>query len=172
MDGERERHVNSGLGDMEIRQLKLATRKLLDSFGSLEKAAAHCRVKPSNLSQYQSFEHTAFMPVDVALALEKIAGEPVVTRELARIHGSEACGEADRDVLDEALDVPVAVGELLAYVREAKAPHSPAGRRMSENEKRLYFELRARVSEELRQLDEAVEQDGVLRLSRAASDVA
>ena len=164
--------MNARPGDMEIRLLKLATRKLLDGFGSLEKAAAHCRVKPSNLSQYQSFEHTAFMPVDVALALEAVIGEPILTRELARLHGLENCEADSGDVLDEALDVPVAVGELLAYVREAKSPDSPAGRKMSENEKRRYFELRRRVSDELQELDRAVEKDGVLRLPSEKSEVA
>ena len=156
--------MNPPIGDMEKRLIKLATRKLLEKFDTLEKAASCCRVRPTNLSQYQSFDHSAFMQLDVAIALEKACGEAVVTRELVRVHQQDPDLAPEGDVLDEALDVPVAVGELLAFVRGAKSPDSPAGRRMSESEKRRYFELRQRVTEELRQLDLAVEHDGILTM--------
>ncbi|MGB0670570.1 MAG: hypothetical protein ACPGNT_03670 [Rhodospirillales bacterium] len=156
------------LGDMEKRLLKLATRKLLDHFRSLEEAAGVCRVKPTNLSQYQSFETTAFMPIDVLMDLERAAGAAPVSSELVRLLEESAPPEVDRGVRDEALDVPVAVGELLAFVCEATAEHSPGGTRLTENEKRRYFELRDRVRNELMELDQAVERDGSLR--RRSSD--
>lgn len=155
--------MNDSLAEMETRLLKLATRKLLDSFANLNDAAAVCRVKPTNLSQYQSFEKTTFMPVDVMIALERAAGTAPLTEELNRIHDTAEGGDGDRNVRDEALDVPVAVGELLAFVCEATSENSPAGLLLSENEKRRYFELRAQVEQELRELDEAVEKDGTLR---------
>ena len=155
--------MNDSLAEMETRLLKLATRKLLDSFQNLNEAAALCRVKPTNLSQYQSFEKTTFMPIDVMIALERAAGDAPLTEELYRIHDTEESGDGDRNVRDEALDVPVAVGELLAFVCEATSENSPAGVQLSENEKRRYFELRAQVEQELRELDEAVEKDGTLR---------
>ncbi len=155
--------MNAPLSEMEIRLLKLATRKLLDGFANLNDAAAVCRVKPTNLSQYQSFEKTAFMPVDVMVALERAVGRAPLTDELVRIHDAAESGEGKRSVRDEALDVPVAVGELLAFVCEATGDNSPAGALLSENEKRRYFELRHRVEQELRELDEAVEKDGTLR---------
>ncbi|MGB0682589.1 MAG: hypothetical protein ACPGOV_07775 [Magnetovibrionaceae bacterium] len=161
--------MNERLNDMEKRLLKLATRKLLDGFGSLEKAAQRCRVKPTNLSQYQSFETTAFMPVDVVMDLERAAGLPAISEELTRIHETEVTSDPDRGVRDEALDVPVAVGNLLAFVCEATAEHSPGGTRLTETEKRKYFELRDKVREELQELDQAVERDGTLR--RRSSDV-
>lgn len=157
--------MNAGLSEMETRLLKLATRKLLDAFANLNDAAAACRVKPTNLSQYQSFEKTTFMPIDVIVALERAAGISPLTEELNRIHDAAMAGEAQRSVRDEALDVPVAVGELLAFVCEATGDNSPAGALLSENEKRRYFELRHRVEQELRELDEAVEKDGTLRRS-------
>jgi len=155
--------MNAGLNEMDIRLLKLATRKLLDAFNNLQEAAQVCRVKPTNLSQYQSFEKSAFMPVDVLVALERAAGIAPVTEELNRIHDSTEREAGKRSVRDEALDVPVAVGELLAFVCEATGDNSPAGARLSENEKRRYFELRHRVEQELRELDDAVEKDGTLR---------
>lgn len=160
--------MNIQLREMEYRLLKLATRKLLGRFKNLEDAAKHCRVKPTNLSQYQSFDHSAFMPVDVAMELERVVGEPVLTRELTALHDKMGWPESEFDVRDEALDVPVAVGELLAFICEATADHSPGGRRLTENEKRRYFELRRKVSEELRQLDAAVEQDGDIKKFRKA----
>jgi len=154
--------MNNSLTDSEFRLLKLATRKLLDKFDNLRAAAELCRVKPTNLSQYQSFEHVTCMPADVVLSLERAAGEPVLTQEMARIHEASGPHATQRDVRDEALDVPVAVGELLAFVCEATSEHSPGGERLTENEKRRYFELRARVAEELMELDTAVEQEGTL----------
>lgn len=154
--------MNTTYNEMEFRLLKLATRKLLDSFGSLKTAASMCRVKPTNLSQYQSFEHSAFMPVDVLLELERAANTSILSEEMARIAGTAPAPESDRGVRDEALDVPVAVGELLAFVCEATAAGSAGGQTLSENEKRRYFELRNQVEAELRELDAAVEQKGSL----------
>jgi hypothetical protein len=160
--------MNIKLREMEYRLLKLATRKLLGRFDNLEHAASHCRVKPTNLSQYQSFDHSAFMPIDVAMELERVVGEPVLTREMNMLHDKLGWPEQEFNVRDEALDVPVAVGELLAFVCEATADHSPGGRRLTENEKRKYFELRRKVTEELRQLDAAVEQDSDIKKFREA----
>jgi len=159
--------MNTALNDMEFRLLKLATRKLLDKFGSLKAAADLCRVKPTNLSQYQSFEHTTFMPIDVALTLERHAGAPVLTGELSRLQERGIDVSVERGVRDEALDVPVAVGQLLAFVCEATSESSPNGADLSENEKRRYIELRRQVEEELRELDAAVEQNDSLRRRRA-----
>jgi len=161
-----ERNMNETLGDMEFRLLKLATRKLLDHFGSLKAAAELCRVKPTNLSQYQSFEHTTFMPVDVILTLERAAGRTFLSDELKRLSETATSDDQDREVRDEALDI-LAVGELLAFVCEATAEHSESGIRLSENEKRRYFELRRRVGQELDELDSAVEQDGTLHRHKA-----
>lgn len=155
--------MNNSLNEMEFRLIKLATRKLLDKFDNLRAAADLCRVKPTNLSQYQSFEHATCMPVDVALTLERAAGEPILTQELSRIYETSGPKAAERNVRDEALDIPVAVGELLAFVCEATSDNSPGGERLTENEKRRYFELRGRVAEELMELDTAVEQEGTLR---------
>jgi len=155
--------MNKGVDDMEFRLLKLATRKLLDQFDNLRAASDLCRVKPTNLSQYQSFEHATCMPIDVALTLERAIGVPILTEEMARLHESTVGPASDRNVRDEALDVPVAVGELLAFVCEATSEASPGGERLTENEKRRYFELRGRVAAELRELDTAVEQEGTLR---------
>lgn len=150
---------------MDGRHLKLATRKLLERFSSLEQAASHCRVKPTNLSQYQSFEHNAFMPVDVAMSLEREIGEPILSAEIARLHGVD-WPSPDGSVRDEALDVPVAVGELLAFIQFATSPSSEGGKLLTENEKRRYFELRRQVEVELRELDSAVELDGSLPARR------
>jgi len=154
--------MNRSLEDMEFRLLKLATRKLLDKFGNLKSAAELCRVKPTNLSLYQSFEHSTFMPVDVALILERHAGAPILTSELGRLQEAGTLSNPDRGVRDEALDVPVAVGALLAFVCEATAEQSPGGHTLTENEKRRYMELRSQVEEELRELDMAVEQNNTL----------
>ena len=68
-----------GLTEMDKRHLKSATRELLDEFDNLEKAALHCRMGPARLSEYQNFDASAFMPVDVILALERAASKPVIS---------------------------------------------------------------------------------------------
>ncbi|NQV98662.1 MAG: hypothetical protein HQ483_03100 [Rhodospirillales bacterium] len=154
--------------EMEFRLLKLATRKLLNSFGSLQAAAEVCRVKPTNLSQYQSFEHTAFMPIDVVIHLQRAASSTVLSEEMAKLGETNTISESERGVRDEALDIPVAVGQLLAFVCEATAVESAGGPALSENEKRRYFELRNNVEAELRELDAAVQQDGSLVRAKKA----
>ena len=54
----------SELSDMEKRQMKVATRQLLDEFPSLQEAAKLCRMGATRLSQYQYFDAPAFMPID------------------------------------------------------------------------------------------------------------
>ena len=92
-----------------------------------------------------------------------LAVESIIHPELSRIHETAGPQATERNVRDEALDIPVAVGELLAFVCEATSENSPGGERLTENEKRRYFELRGRVAEELMELDTAVEQEGTLR---------
>ncbi len=154
--------MNTQFGEMEFRLIKLATRKLLNTFGSLQAASELCRVKPTNLSQYQSFEHTAFMPVDVVITLERAANLYVLSEEMAKVREIIEVSATERGVRDEALDVPVAVGELLAFVCEATAQGSAGGVKLTENEKRRYFEIRNQVEAELKELDAAVETDGTL----------
>lgn len=68
--------------------IKTATRLLITRVGGLEAAASVCRLAASALSECSSRNHLERMlPLDVALQLEEVAGEPIVTAALARIQG-------------------------------------------------------------------------------------
>lgn len=69
-------------------QIKAATRRLMETVGGLAFAEAVTRVRKTKLSEYglpQAAE--VFIAADVIADLEAEAGEPIVTRELARIAG-------------------------------------------------------------------------------------
>jgi hypothetical protein len=67
------------------RALKVLTRELVERAGGLDAAGVCTRVKKSSLSNYANVHQPdAFVPVDVVARLEEIAGEPLLTRELAR----------------------------------------------------------------------------------------
>jgi predicted transcriptional regulator len=67
------------------RGLKVLTRELVERAGGLDAAGVCTRVKKSSLSNYANVHlPETFVPVDVVARLEEIAGEPLVTRELAR----------------------------------------------------------------------------------------
>lgn len=69
-------------------RLKAATRAVISQAGGTEWAARGSRVQKSNLSDYQNVNRDdVFMPIDVALDLEALTGDPFVTRALAREQG-------------------------------------------------------------------------------------
>ena len=69
------------------RSLKALTRVLVTACGGLDASAACVRVGRSQLANYHDMQSDQFAPVDVVAELEAVAGEPVVTAELARRAG-------------------------------------------------------------------------------------
>jgi hypothetical protein len=69
------------------RALKALFRALVDCCGGFDAAAACTRVKSSQLHNYTDMRSDQFAPVDVVADLERVAGEPLVTAELARRAG-------------------------------------------------------------------------------------
>lgn len=66
------------------RALKSLLRALIDRCGGFDAAATCVRVSRSQLHNYTAMDSDNFAPVDVVAALEAVAGEPLVTAELAR----------------------------------------------------------------------------------------
>lgn len=66
------------------RSLKTLFRALIQRVGGFEAAASCVRVGVSRLHDYTSPETDGFAPIDVVAALEEVAGEPLVTAEMAR----------------------------------------------------------------------------------------
>lgn len=70
------------------RKLKIAFGELVGLVGGLEAASGDCRVSKSTLARYASLspaDAECFAPVDVVRALEAVAGQAVVTAELANM---------------------------------------------------------------------------------------
>ena len=116
---------------------KAAVRALLHAVGGEARAAAACRVSKSTLSEYGNPRYDErHMPLDVVLALEKVAGEMPVTEHLAAEHSALLLHlptvEAEAEWLDhltsigkEAGDVFHRAGEYLAddgEIDEREAP--------------------------------------------------
>lgn len=72
-------------------RLKSATRRLVRACGTEDEAATVTRVSRGKIGQYGNINNTdvsaSFMPIDVVLDLEGSVGEPILTRELARMQG-------------------------------------------------------------------------------------
>ena len=91
------------------KALKAATFRLVDMAGDGE-FVGMTRVKAPALSKYKAQHETdSFIPVDVVFDAELVAGTPVMTETLARLHGfrlvpldggAEAPAVNLRDVLD------------------------------------------------------------------------
>lgn len=76
------------IDDLALRGLKTAMRALVQRVGGLEAAATVTRVRPSQLaSYYDPHQPQQLMPADVVADLEHVAGEPLVTAQLARLAG-------------------------------------------------------------------------------------
>jgi hypothetical protein len=79
--------------EAEARALKGATRQLIERLGGLEATVAVLRtdggrrVRRSQLSNYQNPNCQQFLPPDLIVRLERVAGAQLVTAELARLHG-------------------------------------------------------------------------------------
>lgn len=117
------------LDDTAYRGLKTATRRLVDATGGIDPAAASTRVGRATMAQYYSpadRDEAVFVPLDVIADLERVTGEPLVTRQLARLAGFDlvpaetpltsdsAAGDAGNPVQDSLLlgaSLSVRVGE-------------------------------------------------------------
>lgn len=74
--------------DIQKRGLKAAFRRLVAHDGGEANAAEDTRVSQSRISHYGNAQRPEdFPPADVILDLELAVGQPVVTRELARLQG-------------------------------------------------------------------------------------
>lgn len=75
------------LTDAAQMSLKAAQRRLIRAAGGLESAASVTRVNKTTLGYYGQIEHEQHMAADVIGDLEADVGDPIVTRELARLAG-------------------------------------------------------------------------------------
>ncbi len=78
--------------------IKAATRNLAKLCGGVEAAATETRIEKTGVGDYGNINKMgSFAPVDVIADLEMAAGEPVVTRALAKIAGYALVPTADAE---------------------------------------------------------------------------
>lgn len=72
----------------ELLRLKAASRRAVELAGDVTAVERITRVRKAALSKYTAVHETAyFMPVDVALDIDRDTGEPVILREMAALEG-------------------------------------------------------------------------------------
>lgn len=120
--------------------LKAATRRAIESAGTLTELATYTRVDPAQLSRYGNPEHQSFAPLDVAMDLDRLAGAPIILRAWAERLGYELAPHESAAHEPEALaeHIPDIAGETADVVRAladtADQGASPAQARIIDRE--------------------------------------
>jgi hypothetical protein len=109
--------------------LKAAYRRLVDLAGGLESSATTTRVSKTSLGYYCQATHDQHMPGDAIADLEADVGEPVVTRELARLAGYELVPIGGRAETGDIVVLTLRLDASTAAVSEAVAEMETDGRR-------------------------------------------
>lgn len=136
------------LTEEDLRALKTAFRRLIAVVGGLVAASACVRVSTSQLARYYDLNDLGtFPPLDVVTQLERIAGEPIVSVEQARLTGHRLVPEQAADSATLAAEVAAfarAAGEVPAALCDALADG-----RMSQAEASTIGGVAARLSAKL-----------------------
>jgi hypothetical protein len=104
------------------RGLKALFRALLTRCGGLDASASCVRVGRSQLANYTDMASDQFAPVDVVAELEAVAGEPLVTAELARRAGFlliPVVADAEGHLAQDMAQLGREIGEAFAAYAEA-----------------------------------------------------
>ncbi len=103
------------------RSLKALFRVLIARCGGLDAAATCVRVGRSQLHNYCDMNSDQFAPIDVVAELEAVAGEPLVTADLARRAGCillPVVGEGDGLLAQDMAAIAIEIGDTFeAYGR-------------------------------------------------------
>lgn len=114
------------ISDADKAALKAAARRMIKVAGGLESASTACRASKTSLGRFGSIHDEQFIPADVIADLEADVGEPIVSRELARLAGYELTParlivSAAADPASMVINIARAAGELAAAVQDMDA---------------------------------------------------
>jgi hypothetical protein len=104
--------------------LKTVTRALVQACGGVEAGSAAARLSKTSLAAcYDPHTPDRFLPVDCTLALERAAGDPVLTRHLAALQGFALVQQAalGGDFISQVVKLSREYGELSAAFALAHA---------------------------------------------------
>lgn len=105
--------------------LKAATRRCCEAAGSLADISQHTRVDPALLSRYGNSINDTFVPLDVALDLDALAGQDVLLRTWAELRGFDLVArEREPNVENKLADhipaVAKELGDVVVQLAETK----------------------------------------------------
>lgn len=78
--------------------LKTAWKMLVHNLGGVDAVAACTRAVRSRVSEYGNVASDRWPPIDIVLTAEKFAGEPFVTKELARAQGFKLVALSEQEL--------------------------------------------------------------------------
>lgn len=119
-------------------------RLLIEACGGLEEAAGACRVRKTQLSDYQSPHGEGYMPADVIVDLELLCGQPIYSRAMQEAQREVTLA---RDLKEEACEAVEATADLQRKIRLAAADNL-----ITPREREDLARAHAAAMEELRQV--------------------
>lgn len=107
--------------DSERIALKAATRRVVELAGGPNLASSSTRVAASQLSLYGNVNDAQFVPLDVVVDLDRLAGDNVLLRTLAAMAGFELIARASSQddsscITSSAGDLAQEAGQLVSDV--------------------------------------------------------
>lgn len=153
------------LSDSDIR-IKAAFRRAVEQAGgciAVSRERGATRADKSHISNYCSPHHDLMPPVDIILAVERLAAEPFVTREMAEqwqheMVPLERMSNEDTNIINSVADVALAAGDLQCFTLRAAADG-----RLTPNEKAGMRNRLERTKAQLRELEDFTAPQASLR---------
>lgn len=103
--------------------LKSATHKAVKLAGPLAEVCRHTRLDAGTISRAGNMAESNFLPLDVAVDLDKLAGDDVILRAMARLRGYELVpikkAHCAIDLVRDAGDAAKETGELVKAIADA-----------------------------------------------------
>jgi predicted nucleotide-binding protein len=93
-------------------------RLLIAACGDLDECATACRVRKTQLSDYQSPQGEGFMPADVIADLERHCGQPIYSGAIASANAEALLA---KNLRDEACEAAEAAADLQRRIRIASS---------------------------------------------------
>ena len=133
----------------EYLTIKQATHDLIDACGGVIEAARHCRSTASRLSEAASpYSESRFAACDQIADLERLSGQPIVTRHLAGLAGYDLVSRETRPATRQTV-----LEHLSQVIRETADVSATIARGMADGSLDA-----AERREIIREIDEAVRE--------------
>lgn len=135
--------------------IKAATRRGCEAAGTLESIAERTRVDAAQLSRYGNVEEKAFVPLDVAMDIDKLAASPIILRAVAEREGYKLVPHEvharTTDILGQVADLIRKTSAVTSEAADCK-PVTPARAREIESEAAAAIDALSDLQDECRRI--------------------